>query len=292
MKPAPFDYRAPKSLAETLEIIASTPNYRVIAGGQSLVPMLNLRLLAPDVLVDLNGIAEIAGVEEKPGVLRIGAMTRQRFLEKSDLVRQRCPLLLDALAHVGHQQTRNRGTFGGSLCHMDPGAELPVAAAALEATLYLSSTSGVRKLDFKRFPKGVLESDVKEGEILTHVEVPRLAPGTGTAFEEFSRRPADFAIVSCACVLTLDKRGRIERLAMAFGGVSPVPLRLSAFEPAAVGQSFGPAIVARAREVAAALPAEEAGEYSAGYRAHLAGVLAARALERAHGRATEGGRRA
>lgn len=286
MKPAGFQYQAPESIQEVLELIAGSDNYRLLAGGQSLVPMLNLRLLAPDILVDLNSVSELAGIQDEAKVLRIGTMTRQRTLEKSALVRRTCPLLAFALEHVGHQQTRNRGTFGGSLCHMDPGAELPVAAAALDATMMLASSRGTRTLKFSEFPAGLLEANIQPGEILTHVEVPKLDPGSGAAFEEFSRRPADFAIVSCACILTLDKHGAVTALSLALGGIAPIPLRLYDVEKAALGRRFDAALVAAARTAAASVPAEDAGEYSASYRSRLAGVLTQRALQRAYERST------
>jgi len=286
VKAAPFAYHAPRSTGEVLRLITDADNYRLLAGGQSLVPMLNLRLLAPDLLIDLNGVEELAGIEQLGKVLRIGAMTRQRSVERSKLVQSACPLLTLALEHVGHQQTRNRGTIGGSLCHMDPGAELPVVAAALDATMHVASARGVRSLKFDDFAAGVLETHIQPGEMLTHLEVPTMEARTGAAFEEFSRRPADFAIVSCACLLTLDGGGKVMALAVALGGVAPVPVRLRDFEQAAIGRPFGPEFVAQARAAAAEQPADDVGEYPGAYRSRLAGVLAVRALLHAHERAS------
>jgi aerobic carbon-monoxide dehydrogenase medium subunit len=287
MKAAPFEYHAPKTTAEVVRLISGANNYRLLAGGQSLVPMLNLRLLSPDLLIDLNGVEELAGIEDKGSVLRIGAMTRQREIEKSELVRRSCPLLTDAIHYIGHQQTRNRGTIGGSLCHMDPGAELPVAAAALEATMVLTSGKGERTVRFLDFPAGILETNIRPGELLTHIEVPKLGAETGTAFGEFNRRPADFAIVSAACCLTLKPDGAaVQQLSIALGGVSPVPVRLKEFERMASGRRFGPELIAMIRDAASSQPAEDVGEYPGAFRSRVAGVIAARALERAHDRIT------
>src|SRR3984885_11030961 len=196
MKAPPFRYHRPSTLAETVRLLATLENARVIAGGQSLMPMMSFRIVAPDHLIDLGGIAEIIGVTESEHLLNIGAMTTQRALERSGVVARGCPLVTAALRHVGHLQTRNRGTIGGSLCHLDPGAELPVAAAALNAVLIAVGRSGERRIPFAEFSVGLLSNALSPDELLARIDLPKAAPRTGTAFVEFNRRPADFAVVS------------------------------------------------------------------------------------------------
>lgn len=281
MKPAPFDYHCPKTLAEALQLLATLDNARPLAGGQSLLPMLNLRLATPAHLVDLGRIPELAGIEETATGLRIAAMTTQRTLERSALIRTQCPLLAEALEHVGHQQTRNRGTLGGSLCHLDPAAELPVVAAALDARLELSSIAGSRTLPFAAFPAGYLTSVLEAGELLTHVELPRMPSNTGWCFEEFSRRPADFAIVAVAALVRIGPEGTVAEARIAIGGLGPAPLRLEAAEQSLAGQAWSSEQVDRAATLASALPAEGDDDNTPAYRQHLAGVLTRRALEKA-----------
>jgi carbon-monoxide dehydrogenase medium subunit len=278
MKAPPFRYYRPSTLAEAVELISTLDNARAIAGGQSLMPMMNFRLTAPDHLIDLGGIADLAGITEGEGTLHIGAMTTQRALERSKLVARGCPLITAALRHVGHQQTRNRGTLGGSLCHLDPGAELPVAAAALDAVLIAVGRAGERRIPFAEFPAGLLTSALSPGELLARIELPKAARRTGVAFLEFNRRPADFAVVSVAVCLTLDANGHITRAAIAVGGSFEAPVRLPGFEAASVGQLPGPALFETAAREAEALECIGDDVYPAEYRQELAGVLVGRAL--------------
>jgi carbon-monoxide dehydrogenase medium subunit len=166
MRPSPFTYHAPRTLDEALDLLAALDNARVLAGGQSLMPMMNYRVVQPEHLIDLGRIAELGFIDDTPDGLQIGAMTTQRTIERSALVRQRCPLLIDALFHVGHQQTRNRGTIGGSICHLDPSAELPVTACALDAVMIAAGKTGRRKIPFADFPAGYLTSSLEPNEIL------------------------------------------------------------------------------------------------------------------------------
>lgn len=280
MKPVPFAYHAPDSLAEAIRLLATLDDARVLAGGQSLVPMLNLRAATPSHLIDLGRVAGLAGITETSTTLRIGAMTTQRALERSDLVRRQCPLLHAAVLHVGHQQTRNRGTIGGSLCHLDPGAELPVAAAALEATLTAESPRGARTLPFADFPAGYLSTTLAPDEILTAIDVPKARTGEGCAFLEFNRRPADFAVVSVAVMLALDGDG-IRAARIAVGGIGAAPVRLGDAEAALAGRAADDATFAGAARFAAALPCEGDVVNPAEYRRGLAGVLVRRALAQA-----------
>jgi len=285
VKPAPFTYHCPETLGEALELLARLENVRVLAGGQSLMPMLNLRLVAPDHLVDLGRIEELVGIEQTADGLALGAMTTQRAIERSALVRERCPLLSEAIEHVGHQQTRNRGTIGGSLCHLDPAAELPLVAAALDATLVAVSKSGQRRIRFADFPAGYLTSQLRHDEIVTRVEFPALRAGTGWAFVELARRPADFAIAAAAALLTVDSADTIRDARIAVGGLGPAPLRIAAAEQALIGQKYRDGLLASAGAAVAACPAEGDALYPSDYRRELAGVMAKRALEKAAGRA-------
>jgi len=285
VKPAPFTYHCPETLGEALELLARLENVRALAGGQSLVPMLNLRLVAPDHLVDLGRIEELVGIEQTADGLALGAMTTQRAIERSALVRERCPLLSEAIEHVGHQQTRNRGTIGGSLCHLDPAAELPLVAAALDATLVAVSKSGQRRIRFADFPAGYLTSQLRHDEIVTRVEFPALRAGTGWAFVELARRPADFAIAAAAALLTVDSADTIRDARIAVGGLGPAPLRIAAAEQALIGQKYRDGLLASAGAAVAACPAEGDALYPSDYRRELAGVMAKRALEKAAGRA-------
>ncbi len=279
MKAPAFHYHAPTSLAEAVALLARLDNARVLAGGQSLMPMMNLRVATPDHLIDLHAIPDLAGVSDTPDGLLVGAMTTQRALEKSPLVAGLCPLLAQAVSHVGHQQTRNRGTIGGSLCHLDPGAELPVAAAALDAVMILRGPSGERQLAFADFPADYLTSNLAAGEILTHILFPKAGQLTGAAFLEFNRRPADYAIVSVAVQLSLDAGGRIARACLALGGVSHAPIRLVEAEAALLGAACDEALFARAGEIASSVPCDGDDLYPSAYKQDLCDVLVRRALK-------------
>jgi carbon-monoxide dehydrogenase medium subunit len=281
MKAPPFRYHRPSTVAEAVELLATLDNARVIAGGQSLMPMMNFRLVTPDHLIDLGGIEELVGVTEGQDTLSIGAMTTQRTLERSGIVARQCPLITAALRHVGHQQTRNRGTIGGSLCHLDPGAELPVAAAALNAVLIAVGRSGERRIPFVEFSIGLLSNALSPGELLARIELPKGSPRTGVAFVEFNRRPADFAVVSVAASLALDAVGRIAQAAIAVGGSFEAPVRLAAFETASVGRRPEPALFDAAARDAEAIECVGDDVYPAEYRRELAGVLVRRALDSA-----------
>ena len=285
MKAPPFRYHAPDDLASAVALLAQYENARVLAGGQSLMPMMNLRVAAPDHLIDLGRIADLRSIEETPQGLRIGAMVTQRALEKSELVARACPLLSEAVTHVGHQQTRNRGTLGGSLCHLDPGAELPVAAAALDAVMHVVGPAGARDIAFADFPLDYLTPSLAPGEVLAHVTFPRAGRGSGAAFLEFNRRPADFAIVSVAATLTLSADAVITQTAIAIGGVSHAPVRLAQVEAYLMGARADEATFAGAASLAASSACDGDEVYPSDYRQELCGVLVRRALVIARQRA-------
>ncbi|MDB5595230.1 MAG: molybdopterin dehydrogenase [Hyphomicrobiales bacterium] len=287
MKAPAFRYHAPRTIADAIALMSHLANARVLAGGQSLMPMMNLRVAGPDHLVDLGRIAELSGIEEDERGLSIGAMTSQRTIEKSTLVAAACPLLAEAIAHVGHQQTRNRGTIGGSLCHLDPGAELPVVAAALDAVLTVAGPRGSRQIAFRDFPADYLTSSLEADEILTRIHIPRQPPRTGAAFLEFNRRPADFAILSVATTLTIDASGHIAGAAIAIGGASFKPIRLDHAEATLADRLPDAAAFAEAAAIAASLPCDGDDLYPAAYRQDLCAVLVRRALTSAALRAGE-----
>ena len=279
MKAASFAYHRPHSLDELLGLLATLPNARMLAGGQSLMPLMNLRMATPDNLIDLERVVGLAEVVETETSLRIGSMVRQRAVEKSDLAARLCPLLKDALAHVGHQQTRNRGTIGGSVCHLDPTAELPLVAAACEAVLTVTGPHGLRTIPFPEFPKGYLTSQLEADEVLLHIDFPKWPKGTRHAFVEFARRPGDFAILSVAVLLSIEPNRTVSRARIAMAGLGPFAERMTTVEKAIQGYTLDAAVIAKVAKSASSLPAEGDAQNPAEYRQHLAGALLQQALE-------------
>jgi CO/xanthine dehydrogenase FAD-binding subunit len=225
MKPAPFEYRAPASLEEALPLLGLDSS--VLAGGQSLVPLLNLRLARPEVVVDVNGLTELDYIRAGGGPLRIGAMTRQATLERSELVGRGWPLLHKAVRLVGHRQIRSRGTVGGSVAHADPAAELPAALLALGATFQLRSAGGARRVPASEFFLGPLYTVREPDELLVEIEVPEQPEGTGSGFAEYARTHGDFATAGAAAVV-----GPGGHAGIALLGAGPVPARADAAERA------------------------------------------------------------
>lgn len=278
MKPAPFDYHAPRQLTEAAELLASLPNAKILAGGQSLVPMMNFRYVIADHLVDLGGVEELRGIAVGDGRLRIGAMTRQRDLEFSPEVARHCPLLAEALRHVGHRQTRNRGTIGGSLAHGDPAAELPAVCAAYDAVIHLASIRGIRALPFGEFSLGFMATALAPDEMIAAIELPIWRTDHGHGFHEFARRQGDFALAGAAALLDIGAGDVVRRAALALFGVAEQPARVTAAEAALTGKAIDTAAIQTA--AAAAWSIEPISDIHAGgdYRRHLAQVLSARAL--------------
>ena len=284
MKPPPFHYHDPASLADAVALLGRLDNPKLLAGGQSLMPMLNMRYVLPDHVVDLNGVRELSYLRAAGNALEIGAMTRQRDIEFSDLVRARCPLMHEAILQVGHRQTRNRGTLGGSLCQLDPAAELVAVAAALDATVSIAGPKGRRYLPFTDFPAGYMTPALAPDEILTGARFPLWVKGHGHAFVEFSRRHGDFAVVSAAALLEVDRSGKIARASVTIGGAGPAPVRARDAERALVGNVVSDKLFRDACESLGRIDAVGDVHAPASYRKHLAGVLARRALEKAHSR--------
>ncbi len=285
MKPPPFDYHAPATVAETVGLLATLDNARLLAGGQSLMPMLAMRFAFPDHLIDLNRVAGLSGITLDGDKVRIGAMTRQRDLLDDPMVQQRLPLMAEALTQVGHRQTRNRGTIGGSLCHLDPAAELVAVAAALDATIEIVGPDGARSIPMAVFPLGYMTPSLAPQEMLTAISIPLPPARHGHCFTEFSRRHGDFAIVSAASLLTLDTSGRIDRASVTLGGVGAVPLRMTDLEASLRGNPPTAALFAEAARACDAIDAMEDAQIPGWYRRRLAAVLVRRALETAHARA-------
>jgi aerobic carbon-monoxide dehydrogenase medium subunit len=278
MKPAPFDYHAPHTLDEAVGLIASLENPKLLAGGQSLVAMMNFRYVIPDHIIDLNNVAGLAGITVADGKLRIGAMTRQRALEFSPDIAKHCPIMHAALAHVGHRQTRNRGTIGGSLAHADPSAELPTICAAHDAVVEIAGKGGTRRVPFAEFGAGFMTTAVQLDEILTAVELPLWPAGHGFGFQEFARRRGDFAIVGAAALLELGADTAVKRASVTLCGVATAPVRMAAAEAALTGRPLDRASIAAAAATAATLEPISDIHAGADYRRHLAGVMIRRAL--------------
>jgi len=280
MKPAPFRYVAPRSVDETLALLAEHgAEGKILAGGQSLVPLLNMRLARPQVIVDINGIRSLAYIRRKDDHLHVGALTRQRAVEESATVRRQVPLLGEAIRFVGHPQIRTRGTVGGSLAHADPSAELPAVAAALDAELVVRSPSGERALSPGEFFAGYLTTALEPTDLLTEIRFPLLPERTGTAFVEVARRHGDFALVGVAAVVRRSD-GTIAEARLAFTGVGPGPVRARGAEGRLAGSAGTSRVFAdAAREAAARLDPESDIHATAQYRRDVAATLARRALE-------------
>ena len=284
MKPAPFGYLSPRSVDEAVELMASYgEEAKVIAGGQSLGPLLNLRLATPAMLIDVNRIPEISGIiDEDAGQLTLGAMTRQHDAETSASLAAACPLLTDALPYVAHRTIRNRGTVGGSLAHADPAAELPAVITALQAKLLVRSTTDSRTICAENFFQSYFTTALEPDELLVAVRIRKASGPTGASWQEFAPRRGDYAIVGVATVLTLDKDGRVAQASVVCSGVADVPMHLRAAEDALIGRE--PTLEALAQVAAEAADGTEPPSdliASSTYRRHLIGVLVHRALNAA-----------
>jgi len=283
MKPAAFDYVVADSIEAAVASLGRG-DAKIIAGGQSLVPMLNFRLLRPAILVDINRIPDLAYVREGEAI-RIGALTRHHQLEMSPVIARHFPVLGEAVKHVAHLAIRNRGTIGGSLSHADPAAELPMMAVLLDGELRIVSASGTRTAAARDFFRDALAVDLAEDEIITEVALPKLQPGTGWGFEEVARRSGDFALAAVAATLTLSG-GVISQARIAMTGVAPTPRRANAAEEMLIGTQLDKNISDDVIEAVRAMVEPETDLHaSSDYRRHLVGVLAHRALAAAWRRA-------
>jgi 2-furoyl-CoA dehydrogenase FAD binding subunit len=229
MKPANFTYHRPRVLDEALSLLNKfSDETKVIAGGQSLVPLMNMRLVRPAHLVDINEIENLSYIQKTEDKLHIGALTRQATLEQSALLKESCPIISYAIHRIGHLATRQRGTIGGSLVHADPSAEMPVVTILFNANITITSTEGTRTVSAHDFFKSAHTTSLQPNEILTEVKFPLMHPDDGWSYQEFSRQRREFAIVAVATILSLDEIGKVKHIMMALGGAASTPLNVSA----------------------------------------------------------------
>ncbi len=289
MKPPVFKYVRADNLEAVLTTMAEYgEDAKILAGGQSLVPMLNFRIAEPAVLVDINPVKELDYVRAENGVLHIGARTRQRGLETNPTVREKCPLLSDAARWIGHVQIRNRGTVGGSLVHGDPTAELALVATLLEVEFVIQRKGKTRTARTAEFFEGFMTSQIEPDEVLTEVRFPTLPPNTGYGFRELCIRHGDFAVVSAAALVTLDEKRRCTKARVAVAGAGPTALRIQGAEEVLRGGDGSPENL---EEAAAKVPGEVAPipdqKGSESYRREMARVFVRRALGEAWAMARE-----
>lgn len=281
MKPAAFDYHAPTTIADALALLERHgSDARLLAGGQTLLPMMNFRLVAPEVVIDLNRIPDLAFVESDGRHVRIGPMTRQRALEFSPVIARDLPLLHDAIKMVGHLPTRSRGTIGGSLANADSSAEIPMVLQVLEADMLVRGPHGERTIPAREFVVDAMTTSLAEDEILVEIHVPVMPQGARFAVEEFSRRRGDFAIAAVATMVTIQD-GVCQTARLATAGVSPASSRLRAAEQALEGGTIDAAAIERAAQAASEAVEPSADRNgSESYRRHLTKVLTRRVLQR------------
>jgi carbon-monoxide dehydrogenase medium subunit len=294
MKPAAFDYYAPKTLDEALAHLTEFGwDAKALAGGQSLVPMMNFRLAQPAVLVDLNNVEELFYIRpDDDGGLQIGAMTRHYQVEKDPLVAERAPLISEAYAHIATVQVRSRGTIGGSIAHADPSAELPAVSLALDAQYRLKSKSGERVVPADEFFVGMYTTALEPEELLVEVMLPPMEPRTGWAMVEVARRPHDFALVGVSAVVTLDDKDLCKKARVVLFSVSDRPVEALKAGEVLVGQKLDDKVIAEAAKVAATQEIDPSSDIhaTAEFRYHLAEVLTRRALEGAVARVNGDGK--
>ena len=287
MKPAPFEYVAPESLEEATSLLGEHGEVgKILAGGQSLGPLLNMRLASPEVLIDINRLNELSYIRQRDGYLEIGALARQRTVERSPAIPRRWPLISDAMPYVGHMTLRNRGTVCGSIAHADPAAELPAVATALDAELRVLGPEGERTLPATDFFLSYMTTNLEPEELLAEVRFPPPQPRTGHAWFEIARRHGDYALVGVAAVLTLRDDGACDAARLVYTGVAPVPFDAREAADLLVGEQPSEDSFAEVAEHAA--KTSEPGtdvHASAGYRRHLLGLLTRRALGKALERA-------
>src|SRR5215468_2047664 len=286
MKPARFDYVAPTTVDAAVEaLLAANGEGKLLAGGQSLLPLLNFRMARPAVLVDLNGIRELSFIEQRGDSVVIGALTRHCQIEHSPLIASELPVMSAAMRHVAHLAIRNRGTIGGSLSHADPAAELPMMAVLLDAKIGIRSLQGRRVADARHFFTGSLTTDLNHDEIVTDVEFPRLLPNTGWAFEEMARRAGDFALAAVGVTMSA-REGKADRVRIGMMGVGETPLRALEAEGLLAGKAIdAQALETAASAIEAAVEPNTDLHASADYRRFLVGALGRRAISVAWQRA-------
>lgn len=285
MKPAPFEYACPDNLEEALVLLSSNEDAKIMSGGQSLLPMMNFRVVRPQLVIDISKLVELSYVREvEAGGLLIGALTRHRVLETSPIVEKRFPIVCEAMRHVAHLAIRNRGTIGGSLSHADPAAELPMLTLLLDATMVIHSVRGVRRVAANEFFVGALTTSMEEDEVLAEIELPGLAQGTIGVFEEVNRRPGDFALAAAGVLLEVHD-GVVAHAKLAMMGLGETPLRSPVAEELLRNQAITNTLIDKVVEVVRAevTPRQDL-HASSEFRRHLAGVVVERALKAAWAR--------
>ena len=287
MKPPRFQYCAPRLLDEALTLLDQHgEDIKVLAGGQSFVPLLNMRLAGPAYIVDINHISELHYIETEDGYLAIGAIARQRQIERSVLVQEKHPLLVEVIKHIGHMQIRNRGTVVGSIAHADPAAELPALLTCLNGEVLAQSIHGERVIKAEEFFTGYLTTALEPGEMLTEVRFPWIPPQAGWSFMEFARRAGDYALVGAAAVLTPAPDDTCMSAHIAYLGVAGSPTRASAVEHLLVGTTLDQRALDAAAEAAREIVSEDMSDVHATveYRRTLMAELTKRVLKAAWGR--------
>jgi carbon-monoxide dehydrogenase medium subunit len=287
VKPPPLTYRAPADLDEAVALRAEfAEESAVLAGGQSLIPLLNFRLARPSVVIDLGALRGLDGIGRDEGRLVVGAMARQRDVELSQTTSEACPLLREALAHVGHVTVRNRGTVGGSVAHADAAGEVPLALVALGGEVEVRGPRGSRRIDADELFAFHLTTTLEPDELITDVRFREAAPRSGWGFAEFARRHGDFAVAAVAAIVQLGEQGLVEQARVAVGGVSSTPRRAHASEGALTGSAFEDAVIDSAADAARELVDSGADdEAQLAYRRRLVAALTGRALRAARERA-------
>jgi CO/xanthine dehydrogenase FAD-binding subunit len=287
MKPPRFEYFAPRTLDEALALLAAHGDRaKILAGGQSLIPLLNFRLAHPEVVIDINAIKSLAFIRAHDGGLAIGALTRQHVAERSDVVGARAPIVAEACRFIGHLPIRHRGTIGGNLAHADPASELPATMVALEAEFTVASARGARTLGAEQFFVGPLSTAIQPGEMLTEIRAPAPPARTAGAFVEMARRAGDYALVGVAALITLDASGKCQRARVALCGVGATPIRARGAEEVLTGQTPAGAVLdeAAGRAASATSPPSDV-HGSADFRKRLARHFTRAAIETAARRA-------
>lgn len=283
MKPCAFEYLSPQTVEEAIDLLDRYGDEaKIIAGGQSLVPMMNFRLARPEILIDINGIRELEYIKTEGDELVIGALTRERDIEQSPVVVEKWPILSKAISFIGHSTIRNRGTIGGSLVHADPSAEIPTALCALNGTLKVLGPSGDKILQPEEFFLTYLTTSLEPSDLLVEVRIPALPQNTGWSFMELSRRSGDFAIVAVGILLLTEAAGVCSEARISMGGVAPTPVRAQEAEALLAGQKITEKLIAEAAQQAAEETDTEPDYHaSAEYRMDMARVFVKRGLQEA-----------
>ena len=279
MKPAPFKYHDPKTLSELVELMSNLEDAKILAGGQSLMPMMNMRYVTPEDVIDINGVNELDFIKLENDHLTIGSMTRQKDILSNQEIFDKAPIFREALNHVGHIQTRSRGTIGGSLCHLDPSAEIPALASLYDASLTVVNREGSREIHIDEWVLAYMMPSISDEEILTSISIPVWKNPHGYAFIEFARRHGDFAVCGAGTLVEIDANDIISKVAIVVAGVDVKPLRLSTLETDLIGKKATKDTLEYACSSAKKIEAISDVYFSTQYRQRLAGTLVKRSLE-------------